>query len=356
MEFLSEYGLFLAKIVTVVVAFAVILGLIVAASSKQRKSDNGNIEVKSLNEKLKQIKDTLLEELLSDEAYKALNKEQDKAEKEKHKAEKKALKNKDNKSAESEDEKRVFVLNFDGDVSASQVEALRQEVSAVLLVANERDEVVVNVESPGGMVHTYGLAASQLARIREKNIPLTVCVDKVAASGGYLMACQADKIIAAPFAIIGSIGVLAQVPNANKLLKRFDIDYEILTAGEHKQSMTVWGENTDKMREKLREDLEDTHGLFKNTITSNRPQVDIDKVATGEVWYGQQAIDEQLIDGLQTSDDYLLEASDKAKVFQVTYVTKASLQDKLGEMMHQGLDKTLSKWLTRFNAQALNKQ
>lgn len=357
MEFLAEYGLFLAKAITVVIAVAVILGLIVsAAASKQRKplggvAKSGDVEIVSLNKKLKQIKENLLSELMDDGDYKAYKKSQNKQDKEHKKLQKKASKQK-----EAEDEKRrIFVLNFDGDVSASQVEGLREEISAVLLVAKTTDEVVVNVESPGGMVHTYGLAASQLARIKAKNIPLTVCVDKVAASGGYLMACQADKILAAPFAIIGSIGVLAQVPNANRLLKRFDIDYEILTAGEHKQSMTVWGENTDKMREKMKEDLEGTHELFKGVITQNRPTVDINKVATGEIWYGQQAINKQLIDDIQTSDDYLLNASETANIYQVSYEEKRSIQDKIGDMMHLSLDKTLNKLLSRLSLQSMQK-
>ena len=108
----------------------------------------------------------------------------------------------------------------------------------------------------------YGLAASQMQRIRDKKLKLTVCVDKVAASGGYMMAVVADKIIAAPFAVLGSIGVLAQVPNFHRLLKKHDVDFEMLTAGKYKRTLTMFGENTDKGREKFQEDIEDTHVLF----------------------------------------------------------------------------------------------
>ena len=140
------------------------------------------------------------------------------------------------------------------------------------------------------MVHTYGLAASQLHRITRAGIPLTVSVDKGAASGGYLMACVANTIIAAPFAIIGAIGVLAQIPNFNRALKKVDVDYEVMTAGEHKAPITMFGEITDKGKNKLQQELEETHDLFKGFITQHRPQVPVHEVASGEVWYGQQAI------------------------------------------------------------------
>jgi serine protease SohB len=203
--------------------------------------------------------------------------------------------------------KRIYVINFNGDMRASATENLRQEITAILSIADkDKDEVVVNLESPGGMVHGYGLAASQLARIRQHNLPLTICVDKVAASGGYMMACLANTIIAAPFAIIGSIGVVAQLPNFHRLLDKWDIDYEVLTAGEYKRTLTVFGENTDAGRQKFIADLEDTHTLFKEFVSDYRPSLDIEKVATGEHWYGKQALGLGLVDKLMTSDEYLL--------------------------------------------------
>ncbi|MEQ8517396.1 MAG: protease SohB, partial [Chromatocurvus sp.] len=224
----------------------------------------------------------------------------------------------------------LFVLDFDGDIQASATDNLREEISAIVPQLKEGDEVLLRLESPGGVVHGYGLAASQLRRIRDAGAPLTVCVDKVAASGGYMMACVADRIIAAPFAVIGSIGVLAQLPNFHRLLKKNDIDFELLTAGEYKRTLTLFGENTDKGREKFVEELEDTHALFKHFVKENRPALDVDRVATGEVWYGQQAVDEGLVDELATSDAQIqgrLEAND---VFEVRFVRKRNWQEKLG--------------------------
>src|SRR5690606_11055820 len=199
---------------------------------------------------------------------------------------------------------RVFVLDFDGDIKASATDNLRHEVTALLSLASAEDEVVLRLESGGGMVHGYGLAASQLARIRQAGVPLTVCVDKVAASGGYMMACIGDKVLSAPIAILGSIGMVAQLPNVHRLLKKHDIDFEVLTAGEYKRTLTVFGENTEKGREKFQEDLETTHELFKNFVGRYRPQLSIDEIATGEVWLGVSALNKHLVDELKTSDEY----------------------------------------------------
>jgi serine protease SohB len=216
----------------------------------------------------------------------------------------------------------VFVLNFHGDIRASALASLREEVTAVLTVAQPEDEVMLRLESSGGLVHAYGLAAAQLLRIRDRRLKLTVAVDKVAASGGYLMACVADRIIAAPFAILGSIGVIAQLPNFNRLLKKHDIDYEQFMAGEYKRTVTLFGENTDKGRHKFQEEIEATHALFKDFVRNHRPQLDLDQVATGEYWYGTRALEHRLADELRTSDDYLLDASAGAEVYEVTYTGK----------------------------------
>ena len=328
-EFLSEYGLFLAKTVTWLVAIALLLGMIVTAASRRRQSNAGEIDVESLNEHFDELKETLEDHVLDEHRLKQMHKAQKKQTKEENKARKKALKSgQDDES----DRKRMFVIDFDGDIQASEVDKMREEISAVLSLARETDEVVLRLESPGGLVHSYGLAASQLERIRRRNIPLTVCVDRVAASGGYMMACIANKIVAAPFALIGSIGVVAQIPNFHRLLKRNEIDYEVLTAGDYKRTMTMFGENTDKGREKFVEELEDTHNLFKEFVSDYRQGLDIETVATGEVWFGRRAIVNNLIDHIETSDDYLFEASKECDIYKVTYQVKRSLQDRLEHM------------------------
>ena len=232
-------------------------------------------------------------------------------------------------------------------ISASAVGHLREEITAVLTQATPNDEVLLKLESAGGMVHSYGLASSQLDRLRKKNVPLTVCVDKVAASGGYMMACVADKILAAPFAIIGSIGVVAQMPNFNKVLKKHDVEFELLTAGEHKRTLTMFGENTEKGREKFIEELEDTHQLFKDYVSTRRPQVDIEKIATGEIWFGSRAKDMALIDDIQTSDEYLVSRIEEADVFEVAYVFKKKLHQRLGIAAEESADRLLLKWWSR---------
>lgn len=317
MEYLFDYLTFLGKAVTVVLAFVAILIAMTAAVLRQRHVDDERLEIKPLNQRYDRLKSAVEQQLLPA----AVLKEQHKAERKKEKL--KA------KEKQPDTRKRVFVLDFDGDIRASAVSQLREEVTALLQVARPEDEVVVKLESPGGMVHGYGLAASQLARIRAAGIPLTAVVDKVAASGGYMMACVADKIIAAPFAIIGSIGVVAQLPNFNKLLKKNDIDYEVLTAGEYKRTLTVFGENTSEGRQKFKAELEETHELFKDFITQYREKVDVAQVATGEHWYGQQALDLKLVDELLTSDDYLLNASKESDLLQLKFHGKKPLVERI---------------------------
>ena len=241
--------------------------------------------------------------------------------------------------------RRVFVLTFNGDLAASGVESLRREISAVLSAASEGDELVVRVESAGGMVHSYGLGASQLARVRGHGLRLTVAVDKVAASGGYLMAAVADRILAAPFAVVGSIGVVAQIPNVHRLLKKHDVDVEVLTAGRFKRTLDFLGENTEQGREKFREELQDVHELFQEFVGNWRPALDLETVSTGEAWYGQRALERALVDELITSDEYLVRACNDADVFEVSWVEPKRPIDKFLGQTAAMLGKTAGKAL-----------
>lgn len=331
MEFLSEYGLFFAKTLTLVLAILITIGGIIMLSTKHKRAHEKEIQITHLNKEYENMEKTLKSALMSDHGLKLQFKAEKKAEKAKAKAEKK---NKKGKSSEAEQvKKHIYVLDFDGDIKASEVDQFRNEITAILTNATENDEVVLRLESGGGVVHGYGLAASQLKRIRDKGIPLTVCVDKVAASGGYMMACVANKIISAPFAIVGSIGVLAQIPNFHKLLKKNDIDFEQLSAGEYKRTLTLFGENTDQARVKMQQELEETHNLFKDFIHHNRPELDLEKVATGEYWLGSRAKELGLVDELLTSDDYLMAARHDAEIVHLQMSRKPSLMEKLGQVM-----------------------
>lgn len=353
MEFLTEYGLFLAKVVTFAVAAIVVVAVIIASAQKEREdhSGDGELKIRKLNEKYDKLRESIQARLMSDVERKAFEKRQ----KKEHKAKKKAEKAKHKEvTTDPGRQPRVFVLDFDGDIKASDTDPLRRSITAVLSVADpERDEVVVRLESGGGLVHSYGLAAAQLDRIRSKGVPLTACVDKVAASGGYMMACVADRIIASPFAILGSIGVVAQLPNFHRFLKKNDVDFEVLTAGEHKRTMTVFGENTDKGRQKFLEDLEDTHILFKEYVGERRPAVDISAVANGDIWFGKRALDVQLIDEIKTSDEYLIEACDRADVVSVAYQRKRTLPEKLGLATSAALEHTVWRVLSAFRNQKI---
>ncbi len=337
MDFLADYASFLAKTVTLVVAIIVVLVTVASLRRGRAKQSGGHLEVHKLNDFYKAMRERLEQAIWDKDTYKAQRKREAKAAKQAKKS--------------GADKPRVFVLDFDGDIKASAVDNLRHEITALLTMATPKDEVVVRLESGGGMVHGYGLAASQLVRIRQAGVPLTVCVDKVAASGGYMMACIGEKILAAPFSILGSIGVVAQLPNVHRLLKKHDVDVEVLTAGEYKRTLTVFGENTEKGREKFQDDLETTHELFKNFVARYRPQLAIDEVATGEVWLGTAALGKQLIDEIKTSDEYLAERASECELFQLHYAQKKSLPERFGMAASVMLEHGLLKGWTRLNEQ-----
>lgn len=333
-EFLAEYGLFLLKVVTVAMAIVVV---IVIAAAEGRKAGHEGLEVESINKKYKGMASVLRKAVMQ----KSDQKKEAKEEKKREKA--------DAKKASSRP--KSFVIDFKGDLKASGVPSLREEVTAILDVATADDEVIVRLENHGGVVHEHGLAASQLARIRDRDIRLSICVDKVAASGGYLMACVASKIYAAPFAILGSIGVLAQIPNFNRLLDSHGVDFEQITAGKYKRTVTMFGENTDEDRAKLKEELEEVHGLFKSAVSTYRPDLDLDKVATGEHWYGSRALELGLADEIKTSDELLTELAADRELFRVAYHIKQPLQKRLMASIDSTLEKIdAMSWRRRFES------
>lgn len=331
MHFLADYLVFLAKTLTSVIATLVVfLGIIAIAMAGKNKAKE-RLHVKNLNEKYQKMRNILRQAILKKDQYKKLRKQEKLAK----------------KAQRAEQKRKIFVINFKGDIKASAVKSLRQEITAILTMATPSDEVVVRLESPGGMMHAYGLAASQLQRIRHRALKLTVVIDQVAASGGYMMACVADQIIAAPFAIVGSIGVVAQLPNFHRLLKKNDVDFEQITAGEYKRTISMFGENTQKGREKFQQEIDIAHTLFKNFVAENRPKVNVQEVATGEHWYGVRALHYQLVDTLQTSDDYLLKESEQADIYEICYTVKKTLGDKIGVAVQNAFDKIIFSWRQR---------
>lgn len=356
MEYLIQYGMFFAKVATIVVAIIIVLGAIVASGSRHKKSaKKGVIRVTQLNDHFDEMRETLRESVLDKDQLKKIHKQEKKA----AKAELKQTKIKEKEKSKTEEgsesdspavidrKKRSYVLNFKGDIAAEAVTSLREEITAILTLAEKADEVILRLESPGGMVHAYGLASSQLLRIKNAGIPLTICVDKVAASGGYMMACLADKLVSAPFAIIGSIGVLVQLPNFHRVLKKNDVDYEIISAGEFKRTLSTFGEITKKGKAKVQEDVETIHGIFKQWVKDHRPSVEIDKISTGETWVGMQAKERYMVDEIKTSDECILAACETADVFEVEFELKKSMQDKLGAAIPGVVEKVLMAWTNK---------
>jgi serine protease SohB len=316
-EFLFAYGLFLAELLTV--AGIVLLAVLIVVSVRRGGHAEG-LHVEHLNRRYEESADALRRTILGKERFKKALKYRRRERKRERKG-----RDKDEKSKRP----RLFVLDFKGDLRATATASLREEISAVLDVAVDGDQVLVRLENSGGTVHEHGLAASQLVRVKERGLELLVAVDKVAASGGYLMACVANRLIAAPFAIIGSVGVLAQLPNFNRMLEQKGIDFEQLTAGRYKRTLTLFGKNTEEGREKLQEEIEDVHELFKAQIQAYRPQVDIEQVSTGEHWYGRRALALKLVDEIRTSDDLLRDVAKERDLYHVSYKRRRSFTERL---------------------------
>ena len=315
-EFLAAYGLFLAEFLTVAIVVVALILLIVAT----RRSGRGDgLVVEHLNRRFEDAADELKRIVDGKARFRKEAKHRQKERKRDDRA----------RAKEASPRPRTYVLDFKGDLRANATASLREEVSAVLRIARTGDEVLLRLENPGGTVHEHGLAASQLLRLKEKGLVLNVAVDKVAASGGYLMACVADRLIAAPFAIVGSIGVLAQLPNFHRLLEEKGIDFEQVTAGRYKRTLTMFGKNTEEGREKLQQELEEVHELFKAQIREYRPQVDLEHVATGEHWYGTRALELKLVDELRTSDDVLLDAAKERDLYHIAYKRRRTWQERL---------------------------
>lgn len=317
MELFFDLLAFSLKALILVISILMTVAGIIAISAKCKGKDKGKLQIDKLNENYTSMQRSIEKITLPKKELK-----------EKLKADKQLKK-------KSTPRNRIFLINFKGDIKATSVESLRNEITSILQVSKPTDEVVLKLESPGGVPHGYGLAASQLSRLREQHIPLTICIDKVAASGGYMMACVANKILAAPFSIIGSIGVIAQMPNFHRFLNKHDIDFEQHSAGEYKRTITLFGEITDKDRKKFKEEIEEIHFFFKEHIKTYRPQVDINKVATGEYWLGSKALELNLVDQVSTSDNYLFEKQKDTDIIQVQYLIKKPLGSKLTESVSE---------------------
>jgi serine protease SohB len=331
-EALIQYGLFLAETVTLLAALTVALGIVVTLVSRQARAGRQRpvVELKNLNQRYDRLAHAMRDQLLPAPHAKAARKADRRHEKAETKQQRREAKQHPTDGAPAASVRpRLFVVDFHGDLRASQVAALREEVTAVLITATQADEVLLRLENPGGAVHEQGLAASQLQRLRDRGIRLTVAVDTMAASGGYMMACVADRIIAAPFAVVGSIGVIDQLPNFHRLLDRAGIDYEQFKGGESKRTVTMFTATTDEDRAKRSEQVVAVHDLFKQFVAAHRPGLDLTRVATGEYWYGTQALELGLVDELMTSDDYLLAARERAEVFQLRFTGARSLRQRL---------------------------
>lgn len=345
-EWISGYALFLAQTATVVLAIAAVLFLMSRARGQQ-KERGAKLQVRNRGEHFRHHREVLEDATRAEGARKRYMKARARS----RRAERKAA-----EKGEAPSRQTLWVLDFNGDLRASRLPAFTEEISSVLLAAREGDRVLVRLESGGGLVHAYGLASAQLDRLRTAGLELTVSVDRVAASGGYMMACCADRLIAAPFAVLGSIGVVAQVPNLHRFLKKNDVDVEVLTAGRHKRTLTLLGENSDAGREKFLEDLEKTHRLFKSWVGQRRPALDIERVSEGDIWYGQEALDIALVDEINTSEAWLQAQSEAFCILEVSLKPQRSLFERLGRGGAGAIERGVDRGIDRLSKLGWEKQ
>ena len=291
-------------VVLAVLAAAILLILrVLAANRSERRQSAADLDIIDLTDQLHNRAAKVSRRLLPKKQWKEL------------------IKRNEEKTYES----TVFVVDFHPKLRAREVQALRKEIDVITQVATPRDEVLVRIDSPGGTVTGYGQAASQLLRIHNLGIPLTICVDEIAASGGYMCAAVADKIIAAPFAFIGSIGVVAGIPNFVGLMNKLGVRYLELTAGENKRTLTPFSEPTPEKEAVEQERLEAIHTAFKDLIKERRPNLDVDRVADGNYWLALDAKKLGLVDIIQTSDEYLVEQSKaNRRILKITCERRAS--------------------------------
>jgi serine protease SohB len=309
---LANYTIFFLKITTIIILL--LLTLIMCLIIIKNK-DNKYIKIKNINKKYITFKKLFLSEILK-------------------KTEKKQIIKNINEEEKITKTKNLFILNFNGDINASDINNLKDILSVIILNKKYVDEVLIKLTSNGGIVTNYGLAATQLKRLKNENINLTISIDTIAASGGYMMACVANKIIASHFSIIGSIGVLGIIPNINKILNKNNIEIEYHTSGKYKKTLSIIGENTEIGRKKFIESLENTHFLFKNFVKENRSQINIEEIATGEYWYGIDALKLNLIDKIQTSDEYIMENLNTTQIYEIKLNEKTNIKNKIKEHIH----------------------
>jgi serine protease SohB len=318
MAFWLDIAAFLVKALIIVAAIGS-LAILIARLARSGEAKESEIKIRSLNERYDDMSDAMDGALLDKKERKARLKTRKKEDKAAAKARRGQAPG-----------KRIYVLGFKGDLRATAVKRLGSEIDAVLIAARPgTDEAVIRIESPGGTVTGYGLAAAEILRLREHKVKVVASIDQVAASGGYMMACAADRIVAAPFAVVGSIGVVAPVPNLHRLLQKNEIDFEEMTSGQFKRTVSVLGEITPAGREHFRGKLEDTHEAFKAHVAQCRPEVDMAKVANGDHWLAREALGLALVDEIMTGDELLFRARDSARLYEVSTEPRKTLAQQL---------------------------
>lgn len=232
----------------------------------------------------------------------------------------------------------VFVIDYVGSMMASEVVYLTAKIDAIILKSNKDDEVVINITSPGGAVSGYGLVASQIKRLKTAGLKITATVDTVAASGGYMAAVVSDEIIAAPFAMVGSIGVVANVMIYEELLKNIGIQTNVYTSGDSKRTVVPSRVPNAEEEAKLEAQLEEIHSRFKDHVLSFRPDIDEDKVFTGQAFLAADAINFGLVDKIGTSDELLLNLyKDGHRLIEVQFIIEENIGGSVTKQVSAGL-------------------
>jgi serine protease SohB len=245
-------------------------------------------------------------------------------------------------------ERPIAVVSFDGDVRATKRKIVSALIDELIVNKDKLSEAVVVVNSPGGSVAEYGLLYAEMERIRAAGISLTVCIDTYAASGGYLMSLPANRIVAAPFAFVGSVGVVAYSPNIHRLLKKHDIEPRLFTAGEFKRTVTLIGDDDEEAKQHFQHQLESLHGLFLAAVKKYRTGANFEKIGTGDHWTAEESQTQNLglVDHIATSREYLLKLNADRDLVHLSQ-KKHMLEGGLGRFAAQLSEELVDRILTR---------
>ncbi|WP_343192796.1 S49 family peptidase [Buchnera aphidicola (Taiwanaphis decaspermi)] len=221
----------------------------------------------------------------------------------------------------------LYILDYNDKIKKNKIKKLREEISSIILVAKKNDEVLLRLENTSDIVYEYGLVIAQLQRLRKKGIKLIISIDKIVSNGGYIIACVADHISASPFSIIGPINIVVNIPNIDKYTQTSNLNNQLNDCNTFTK-LTLIKNNTKIYVNKIFNKLDIKKYIRNSFIKDMRPSLNLNKIFNQNYWIGENAINEKLIDSINTSDDILFSKKDTHNLLKIKYVYKSNIVEK----------------------------